>query len=126
MTDQTQAAAPEAKKLSRRESLVKRYEAATAKYNSIMEVLSALANEINTIDALENITVGAAVILTVKAGEGNADVEGVVVGVRDEEDGSKTYKVQYGAGFDSDIAVVKGNKLKLPEFVAQDEAAPAE
>ena len=37
-----------------------------------------------------------------------------MIGVREEEDGSKTYKVTYGSGFDADIAVVKGNKLKLP------------
>ena len=107
-------AAPEAVKLTRREKLLAQYNAAFAKHAELSAKLQELAAEINSIDALAAVTVGSAVIVTVGRGDDAKEVEARVIGVREEEDGSKTYKVTYGSGFDADIAVVKGNKLKLP------------
>lgn len=109
----TNAAAPEVKP-TRREKLLAQYNAAFAKHAELSAKLHELAAEINSIDALAAVTVGSAVIVTVGRGNDAKEVEARVIGVREEEDGSKTYKVTYGTGFDADIAVVKGNKLKLP------------
>ena len=110
-------AAPEVK-LTRREKLLAQYNTAFTKHVELTAKLQELAAEINSIDALAAVTVGSVVIVTVGRGDGTKEVEASVIGVREEEDGSKTYKVTYGSGFDADIAVVKGNKLKLPVVAA--------
>ena len=115
-------AAPEVK-LTRREKLLAQYNAAFAKHAELAAKLQELAAEINSIDALAAVTVGSVVVVAVGRGDEAMEVEANVIGVREEEDGSKTYKVTYGSGFDADIAVVKGNKLKLPVAVAAEAAA---
>ena len=114
--------APEVK-LTRREKLLAQYTTAFAKHAELAAKLQELAAEINSIDALAAVTVGSVVIVTVGRGDDAKEVEASVIGVREEEDGSKTYKVTYGSGFDADIAVVKGNKLKLPVAVANEASA---
>ena len=114
--------APEVK-LTRREKLLAQYNTAFAKHAELAAKLQELAAEINSIDALAAVTVGSVVIVTVGRGDDAKEVEASVIGVREEEDGSKTYKVTYGSGFDADIAVVKGNKLKLPGAVAAEASA---
>ena len=118
----SETAAPEVKP-TRRERLVAQYNAAFVKYAELSTKLKELAAEINTIDALAAVTVGSTVIVTVGRGDDSKEVEASVIGVREEEDGSKTYKVTYGTGFDADIAVVKGSKLKLPLAVAAEASA---
>lgn len=115
--------APDAVKLTRREKLLAQYNAAFAKHAELAAKLSELASEINSIDALAAVDVGSVVFVTVGRGDDAKEVEASVIGVREEEDGSKTFKVAYGSGFDADIAVVKGNKLKLPVAVAAEAAA---
>ena len=110
-------AAAEGVKLTRREKLLAQYNTAFAKHAELAAKMQELAAEINSIDALAAVTVGAVVVVTVGRGDEAKEVEANVIGVREEEDGSKTYKVTYGSGFDADIAVVKGNKLKLPVAV---------
>ena len=116
-------AATEGVKLTRREKLLAQYSAAFAKHAELAAKLQELAAEINAIDALAAVTVGSVVVVTVGRGDEAKEVEATVIGVREEEDGSKTYKVTYGSGFDADIAVVKGNKLKLPVAVAAEASA---
>ena len=116
-------AAPEAVKLTRREKLLAQYNTAFAKHAELAAKMSELVSEINSIDALAAVDVGSVVIVTVGRGDDAKEVDASVIGVREEEDGSKTYKVTYGSGFDADIAVVKGNKLKLPVAVAAEAAA---
>ena len=114
-------AAPEVK-LTRREKLLAQYNTTFAKHGELAAKLQELAAEINSIAALAAVTVGSVVVVTVGRGVAR-EVEATVIGVREEEDGSKTYKVTYGYGFDADIAVVKGNKLKLPVAVANEASA---
>ena len=109
--------APEVKP-TRREKLLAQYNAALAKHSELAAKMSELVEEINSIDALAAVDVGHTVIISVGKGDEAKEVEATVIGVREEEDGSKTYKVTYGSGFDADIAVVKGSKLKLPVAVA--------
>lgn len=119
---ETTTAAPEVK-LTRREKLVAQYNTAFSKHAELAAKLQELAAEINSIDALAAVTVGSVVVVTVGRGDASLEVEAHVIGVREEEDGSKTYKVTYGSGFDADIAVVKGNKLKLPVAAAAEASA---
>ncbi len=120
-TETTAAAA--GVKLTRREKLLAQYNTAFAKHAELAAKLQELAAEVHSIDALAAVTVGSVVFVTVGRGDEAKEVEASVIGVREEEDGSKTYKVTYGSGFDADIAVVKGNKLKLPVVQAAEAVA---
>ncbi|HVH93256.1 MAG TPA: hypothetical protein VM783_17965 [Candidatus Acidoferrum sp.] len=107
--------------LTRREKLLVQYNTAFAKHAELATKLQELAAEINGIDLLASITVGHAVIVSVGKNGQARDEAGVIIAVKEEEDGGKTYKVQYGSGFDTDIAVVKAGKLKLPPAAPQAE-----
>lgn len=117
--DNTNAAntAPEVK-LTREQKLVAKLNVLAGRINKDTESYNEIKAELDNIAALAAIAVGSVVI--VKLGRKFADKDttrfeqGVVVGVKEEEDGSKLYKVQYGEGFDADIAVVTGGSLSLP------------
>ncbi len=106
-----QTAAPEVK-LTRREKLAKNYTDKRAKFDKLSADLTAIVEEINAIDALENVAVGTAVIISIGKGETDM-VQGTVIGVKEDADGAKLYKVAYGSGFDADVKIVGSSKLKL-------------
>lgn len=114
-----------APKLTREEKLTAKLNALAARINADTEKYNDLKAELDSIAALAAITVGSAVV--VKLGRKFADKDttrfenAVVVGVKEDEDGSKLYKVQYGEGFDAEIATVTGAALSLP--VPEGEAA---
>lgn len=121
-TTGTEGAAPEVK-LTRREKLLNRYNKAFAKHAELSQELQELAAEINAIDLLASVNVGHEVYITVGRKDEAKEVRGVVIGVKEDEDGSKTYKVAYGQGFDSDIAVVAAGKIRLQPTPAPVEQA---
>lgn len=135
MTDATntpETNAPEAApvvKLTRREKLLAAYNKTRERALKDAETLKELVEEINSIDLLASTDVGATVIISVGRGEDAKDVRGTVIGVKDDEETGKTFKVQYGEGFDTDVAVVKASKIKLPPaeelIAAAEEAAQA-
>lgn len=118
MSENTNTAAVETVKLTREQKLAAKLEALRARIQKDTDTYNELAAELNNIAALAAIGVGSEVI--VKLGRKFADKDttryepGIVVGVREDEDGSKQYKVQYGTGFDADITVVTGASLSLP------------
>lgn len=103
-------------KLTRGERLAKlattlaaRIEADTAKYNEIV-------TELNNAAALNSVTVGSEI--TVKLGrkfsaekDTTKYVIATVFGVKELEDGTVQYKVQYGEGFDAEIAVIRASQI---------------
>lgn len=113
------AAAPAAPK-TREEKLRAEYAKLAARIHADTEKANNIVAELNEIAALAAVGAGSVVIVTVGKGENAREVQATVIGVRVEEDGSKTYKVQYGSGFDADVAVVKGNKIKLPQPVQEE------
>ena len=94
-------------------SLVFNIQADTEKANEI-------ADELNNIAALAAVDVGSKVVVTLGRADTAREEVGVVVGVKEGDDGSKTYKVQYGEGFDADFAVV--GAAKITPVVEQDAA----
>ena len=124
----TVAAVVEAVKLTREQKLRAKYDLLVARIAKDTETASEVAAEINSIAALAAIGVGSAVVI--KLGRKFSEekdttrfVEGVVIGVKEEEDGSKLFKVQHGTGFDADIATVTGAALSLPQAAPQEAAA---
>ncbi len=127
MTEQTQenqAQAPVAEKApdtrTRREKLLDKYNAKKATYEKLAGELQELADEINGIDLAANINVGSEVTIKIGKGPTRKAVDGLVIGLRDEEDGSRTYKFSYGSAMDADVAVVKtGITVRQPAAQAQ-------
>ena len=124
----TNTVAVETVKLTREEKLVAKLNQLVARINADTEKYNEVKAELDNIAALAAIGQGSAVV--VKLGRKFADKDttrfeqGVVIGVKEEDDGSKLYKVSYGTGFDADIAVVTGAALSLP--VATEQVAAAE
>lgn len=121
------AAAAEATRVRRPrlEVLVERHAKAVAKLTELQATIIELSTEITSINALASVTVGSTVIISVGRGETATQKEGVVMGVKEDEDGAKTYKVQYGFGFDTDVAVVSGSRITLPKPAEAPAAAEA-
>jgi len=112
-TNETTNAAPEVTKpkLTRVEKLQaravllqKRIAEDTLEYNEI-------ANELNNLAALANLAAGTTVTIRIGRADTAREVVGLIAGVKDEEDGSKKYKVTYGSGFDADIVVVTAGQI---------------
>lgn len=104
--------------LTREQKLVAKIDTLKARITADTVKVNELVSEYNNIAALAAIGVGSSVL--VKLGRKFADKDttrfenAVVVGVKEEEDGSKLYKVSYGSGFDADLATVTGAALSLP------------
>jgi hypothetical protein len=104
--------------LTREQKIVAKVETLKARIAADTLKVNELVEEYNSIAALAAIDVGSAVV--VKLGRKFADKDttrfenAVVIGVKEEEDGSKLYKVSYGVGFEADIAIVGGAALSLP------------
>lgn len=126
-TTNTEAVAEQKVKLPLRERLAQKYAAKFDRYKDLEAELIELASEIEAIDTLAAVDVGSVVNITIGKGDTAKVVTGTVIGVREDEDGTKSYKVTYGSGFDADIAVVKASKLSVPaatgEAVAEQPAA---
>lgn len=106
-------------KLTRTQKLQAKVELLKKRILADNETLVEVEAELNGAAALAAVTVGSAII--VKVGRKFADrdttrfVPGVVLGVKeDEESGAKSYKVQYGEGFDAEVTVVGAAALTLP------------
>ena len=124
MSESQVAVAAEAVKLTREQKLRAKYDMLVVRIAKDTESAGEVAAEINSIAALAAIGVGSAVI--VKLGRKFSEekdttrfVPGLIIGVKEEEDGSKLFKVQHGVGFDADIATVTGAALSLPEVAAE-------
>lgn len=108
MTEETKV------KLSAVDTLRAKYADLFKKRSEIDVKLAAIVAEVHAIESLTNLTEGAAVEITVGRGDDAKAVAGVVVAVRTNKDGTKDFKVQYGTGFDANIAVVSEGKIRLP------------
>lgn len=120
----TEQTTPEQPKLSRREKLVQRYNANREKITALQKECDELASEVNAIDSLASVGVGSVIVFKRGKGEAAVDTNGTVIGVREEEDGSKTYKATFGSGFDADVVVLKSKQIvAVQPAAAQAEAA---
>jgi len=114
-TPETEAAALAPKVvLTKRERLTAKYATLLAKHDAILVELHSINAEVIAIDALESVAVGTEVLVSIGRAETARTVAGTVVGVREDDNGTKSYKVQYGSGFDADIVVVKSCSIALP------------
>lgn len=106
------ATAPETKpKLSRKERLTLLVATCEATISKTQAKLAEAQAELNGIVLLENVAEGARLIVRVGRGENAKEVEAVVLGVKEEDDGVKKYCVQHGTGFDTDLAVVTAGSI---------------
>lgn len=120
MTETTNATP--ATPLTYAQKLSKRVTDLHAKIVKDTELFNTLNAELAGIAAIENLQAGAAVI--VKTGRKFQDKDttqvrdGVVLGIKTDDSGKRSFKVQVGSGFDSDVVVVDSSAITVP-------AAPA-
>lgn len=114
MTDTTTPAT----KLTGIALLESKYNAAISARDKAQVKVDELLAQINAVNALAAVTVGSIVVITVGKGDTAKDIAATVIGERENDDGTKTFKVTYGTGFDADVATVSSAKIKLPEPVA--------
>lgn len=118
MSETNTTVAAEAVKLTREQKLVAKLNTLAARINKDTEAYNDAKAELDSIAALA--AVGAGSKVQVKLGRKFADkdttrvVDAVVLAVKEDEDGSKQYKVQYGEGFDAEIAVVTAAAISIP------------
>ncbi len=110
----TNSVATETVKLTREQKLRQKYDVLVQRIQKDTEAAQEIAQELNSVAALASVAVGTTVIVKLGRAETTREVVGVVIGVKEEEDGAKLFKVQYGVGFDADIAVVGAAKISLP------------
>ncbi len=100
----------ETKKLSRAEKLAARAEVLAKRIASDTEAYNEITAELDNAAKLSSVAEGS--VVSVKLGRKFADkdttrvVQATVLGVREDEDGAKQYKVTYGSGFEADVVVV--------------------
>jgi hypothetical protein len=93
-------------KATRKEKLYAKLETLAKRITADTEAYNVLKAEYEMIDALDNVSVGTQVVIKQGRADTAREVIGTVIAVKHEDDGSAKYKVQYGEGFDADIAVV--------------------
>ena len=106
---QEPVAAPAKPKLTHKEKLLQKMTQLQQSIVADTEKFNILKAEYDVIEALNSVAVGTAVSIKIGRAETTRVVDGVVIAVKIEEDGSAKYKVQYGEGFDADIAVVNAS-----------------
>lgn len=122
MNDQVEGAEVQAEEvkapLTRREKLVNRYNLLVKRIESDTAEATNLANTLENFEAIENIREGSVVFVKQGRADTTRYVEATVIATREDEDGSKQYKVQIGEGFDSDVQIVGSAKVFLTAPVA--------
>lgn len=115
-------------KLTRGEKLRAKYDSLVTRIQKDTEALNEIAAELNAAAALATVDVGSAVIVKLgrrfSAEKDTTRYENaVVIGIKEEEDGSRLFKVSYGVGFDADVAVVAASAISLPQRAGEGVAA---
>jgi hypothetical protein len=95
---------PAQKRLARKDVLEKRIAADT-------EALAALVQEIQTSERLASVKEGTAIVAKVGRAETAREVAARVLGVKDDDNGSRRYKITFGSGFDADTIVIQPSQI---------------
>jgi hypothetical protein len=111
-TTQTTTATEPAKPVTLRDKLLQKYNTLFSKHADLTQELQDIASQINAIDLTASLAEGNQVQFVVGKKEEAKEVIGVIIGVKVDESGAKTFKVQYGSGFDTDVTVLPANKVK--------------
>lgn len=111
------------------QKLSKRVTDLHAKIVKDTELFNTLNAELAGIAAIENLQAGAAVV--VKTGRKFQDKDttqirdGVVLGIKTDDAGKRTFKVQVGSGFDADVVVVDSSAITIKAVEPTEDAAAA-
>lgn len=101
-------------KLTHEQKLRQKFDTLVARINADTEAAKAIQVELQSIAALANVGPGDEVIVKLGRADTAREEFATVLAVRVTDDGAKQYKVQYGEGFDAEIAVVGSAKISLP------------
>lgn len=105
-------AVPEVKvTLTRAEKLAKQVEVLEKRIAADTDKLAEVKQEIETSERLSSVTVGTLVTIKLGRAETTREVAGEVLGVKDDDNGARRYKVSYGEGFDADVVIIQPSQI---------------
>ncbi len=73
--------------------------------------LAEVKNEIETSARLDSVGEGSAIIARIGRAETSKEVAARVLGVKDDDKGSRRYKIAFGEGFDADAAIIQASQI---------------
>ncbi len=86
------------------ELLEKRIAADTAK-------LQEVKLDIETAARLDGVGEGSAIVARIGRADTSKEVAARVLGVKEDENGSRRYKIAFGSGFDADAAIIQASQI---------------
>jgi hypothetical protein len=86
------------------EVLEKRIAADTAK-------LAEVKLDIETASRLDGVVAGSAIIARIGRAETSKEVAARVLGIKEDDNGSRRYKIAFGEGFDADAAIIQASQI---------------
>jgi hypothetical protein len=106
----TGGAAP-ATPLTRAEKLAKQITTLETRIAADTAKLAEVRQELETSERLASVGVGTLVTIKLGRAETTREVAGEVLGVKDDDNGARRYKVSYGEGFDADVVIIQPSQI---------------
>jgi hypothetical protein len=103
-------AAPEVK-LTRAEKLVKQITTLETRIAADTTKLAEVKLELETSERLSSVGVGTLVTVKLGRAETTREVAAEVLGVKDDDNGARRYKISYGEGFDADVVIIQPSQI---------------
>lgn len=107
----TGASAAPAVKLTRAEKYAKAIDVLTKRIEADTAKLAEIKQEVETAERLASVATGSAIVARIGRAETSKEVNARVLGVKEEESGSLRYKIMFGEGVDTDIAVIQASQI---------------
>jgi hypothetical protein len=97
--------------LTRAEKQAKLVKVLTDRIAADTAKLAELRNEVETSARLDGVGEGSAVVARIGRGETSKEVSARVLGVKEDENGSRRYKIAFGSGFDADTVIIQPSQI---------------
>jgi hypothetical protein len=106
-----EGAAPVLAPKSRKDKLAERIATLTKRISADTVALADAQAQFDSVDRLSNIAEGSQVTIRIGRAETSKEVQGVITGIKEEDNGSRRFKVYYGSGFDADTVVIQESQI---------------
>lgn len=98
-------------KLTRAEKLAKQVATLEKRIADDTAKLAEVKQEIETSERLSSVGVGTLITAKLGRAETTREVKAEVLGVKDEDNGARRYKISFGEGFDADIQIIQPSQI---------------
>jgi hypothetical protein len=97
--------------LTRAEKLAKQITTLETRIAADTAKLAEVKQELETSERLASVGVGTLVTIKLGRAETTREVAGEVLGVKDDDNGARRYKISYGEGFDADVVIIQPSQI---------------